>query len=63
MSKTSNVQDKSLVEAATAESGGGGVSLGKGAWDCDTNTEIPPEKEVRRERFKRSYTSYMYFVL
>lgn len=23
-----------------------GVSLGKGAWDCDKNIEIPPEKEV-----------------
>ena len=27
-------------------SGEGGVSLGKGAWDCDLNCEIPPEKEV-----------------
>lgn len=26
--------------------GGGGVSLGKGAWDCDTNSEIPPEREA-----------------
>eukprot|EP00798_Chlamydomonas_sp_ICE-L_P021027 gene21027-27896_t len=25
---------------------GEGVSLGKGAWDCDTNKEIPPEKEA-----------------
>lgn len=25
---------------------GGAVSLGKGAWDCDTNSEIPPEKEA-----------------
>lgn len=24
------------------------MSLGKGAWDCDANKEIPPEKEVRR---------------
>ena len=23
------------------------VSLGKGAWDCDLNVAIPPEKEVR----------------
>lgn len=23
-----------------------GVSLGKGAWDCDANSEIPPEKEA-----------------
>ena len=26
-----------------------GISLGKGAWDCDKNIEIPPEKEVRSE--------------
>lgn len=25
---------------------GAGVSLGKGAWDCDRNCKIPPEKEV-----------------
>ncbi len=25
-----------------------GVALGKGAWDCDNNCLIPPEKEVRR---------------
>lgn len=24
-----------------------GLSLGKGAWDCDLNVAIPPEKEVR----------------
>ncbi len=23
-----------------------GVSLGKGAWDCDAMVAIPPEKEV-----------------
>ena len=23
-----------------------GVSLGKGAWDCDNNCEIPPEREA-----------------
>eukprot|EP00887_Chlorella_sp_A99_P005694 scaffold1.g5694.t1 len=40
--------DKALVagEDAGGGGGGGGVSLGKGAWDCDTNTEIPPEKEA-----------------
>ena len=24
----------------------GGAALGKGAWDCDANKLIPPEKEV-----------------
>lgn len=24
-----------------------GVSLGKGAWDCDAMVAIPPEKEVQ----------------
>lgn len=37
--------DRALV-AGEEGGGGGGVSLGKGAWDCDTNSEIPPEKEV-----------------
>ena len=26
------------------------ISLGKGAWDCDLNVAIPPEKEVRSAR-------------
>ncbi|GFH06611.1 uncharacterized protein HaLaN_01271 [Haematococcus lacustris] len=26
--------------------GGSGVAMGKGAWDCDTNRLIPPEKEA-----------------
>lgn len=30
--------DKALVAGEEAGGGGGGVSLGKGAWDCDTNT-------------------------
>lgn len=36
--------EKALVESGGG--GGGGVSLGKGAWDCDDCCEIPPEKEV-----------------
>jgi hypothetical protein len=32
-----------MAEAAGTDTG---VSLGKGAWDCDNNCEIPPEKEV-----------------
>jgi hypothetical protein len=24
-----------------------GVALGKGAWDCDRNCEIPVDKEVK----------------
>ena len=39
-------QSKTAVVAADASGGGGGVSLGKGAWDCDRNVEIPPEAEV-----------------
>ena len=30
--------DKALVAGEEGGAGGGGVSLGKGAWDCDTNT-------------------------
>ena len=38
-------EDKAL---AGGEAGGGGsVALGKGAWDCDQNCEIAPEKEVK----------------
>ena len=38
-------EEAALLETAAA-SGGAGVSLGKGAWDCDNKCEIPPEKEV-----------------
>lgn len=30
--------EEKAVVAAEEGSGGGAVSLGKGAWDCDTNT-------------------------
>lgn len=43
MAKT---DEKAVVVGEEAAGGGGGVSLGKGAWDCDTNSEIPPEKEA-----------------
>lgn len=36
-----------VVAAEPSAGGGGGVSLGKGAWDCDNNVEIPAETEVR----------------
>jgi hypothetical protein len=36
MSKPAN--EKALVAGEEGGGGGGGVSLGKGAWDCDTNT-------------------------
>ena len=39
-------EDAGLLETAAAGAGAG-VSLGKGAWDCDRRCEIPPEKEVR----------------
>jgi len=38
--------DAKAIVAGGEDGGGAGVSLGKGAWDCDTNTEIPPEKEA-----------------
>eukprot|EP00775_Hariotina_reticulata_P011179 gene11179-11329_t len=34
-----------MAEAAAGQQDAG-VSLGKGAWDCDYNREIPPEKEA-----------------
>lgn len=38
---------KDVVATEPAAGGaGGGVSLGKGAFDCDNNVEIPPESEV-----------------
>ena len=44
------VEDKKQQQIEVAggqqQQDGGAVSLGKGAWDCDTNTEIPPEKEA-----------------
>lgn len=39
-------EEKAIVAGEEAGGGGGGVSLGKGAWDCDSNSEIPPEKEA-----------------
>ena len=39
--------EPSLAEAAGEAAAQGGVSLGKGAWDCDRKREIPPEKEVK----------------
>ncbi len=50
---------KDAVATDTA-GGGGGISLGKGAWDCDRNVEIPPEVEVRA---KRDLTSGICVVL
>ena len=39
-------QTKKDAVASDTAGGGGGISLGKGAWDCDRNVEIPPEAEV-----------------
>ena len=42
-------QSKPAPSMAESEVGAAtGVSLGKGAWDCDRRAEIPPEREVRR---------------
>jgi hypothetical protein len=37
-----------IVKASesTAATTAAPVSLGKGAWDCDNNCEIPPDKEA-----------------
>ncbi len=47
-------QSKKDAVATDTAGGGGGISLGKGAWDCDRNVEIPPEAEVRAERGLKS---------
>ena len=36
------------------------VSLGKGAWDCDLNVAIPPEKEVRSAEMCRMQHKAVY---
>ena len=43
-------QSKNYAVATDTAGGGGGISLDKGAWDCDWNVEIPPEAEIRAER-------------
>lgn len=43
-------QSKKDAVATDTAGGGGAISLGKGAWDCDRNVGIPPEAEVRAER-------------
>ena len=40
-------EEKATVEDSHVNAASG-VSLGKGAWDCDTRTAIPPEKEVAK---------------
>lgn len=40
---------RGVVEAGNkgdSGGGGGGLSLGKGAWDCDAKQEIPADKEA-----------------
>ena len=37
-----------ITEQRDSAAATGGGTLGKGAWDCDTNTEIPPTKEARQ---------------
>ena len=48
LEKMTEVQKQQQIEVAGGQQqdGGASVSLGKGAWDCDTNSEIPPEKEA-----------------
>lgn len=53
MAQQKDTKDVAATDAA-AGGGGGGVSLGKGAWDCDNNVAIPPEAEV---------SSYLFVVI
>ena len=44
-----NAEEAALSAAAgggDTGTAGGGVSLGKGAWDCDEKCEIPADKEA-----------------
>jgi hypothetical protein len=43
----SDAKELGIAPATAGTGGGAAVSLGKGAWDCDANREIPPEKEAR----------------
>ena len=40
--------EQGVIAAASA----GGNSAGKGAWDCDNNKEIPPNKEARAQALR-----------
>ncbi len=42
-----DAKELGITPASAGTGTGGSVSLGKGAWDCDANREIPPEKEAR----------------
>ena len=46
---------KSFMEDSAAQPAS--VSLGKGAWDCDLNVAIPPEKEVAFLRHMSDHAS------
>ncbi len=46
----SDAKELGIAPATAGTGGGAAVSLGKGAWDCDANREIPPEKEARPPR-------------
>jgi len=47
---------RSIMEDSAAQPAS--VSLGKGAWDCDLNVAIPPEKEVIFLRHMSDHDSY-----
>lgn len=46
----SSMADVAIPLASEDPTSLSGVALGKGAWDCDKNCEIPPELEVCRLR-------------
>jgi len=49
----SDAKELGITPASAGTGTGGSVSLGKGAWCCDSNREIPPDKEVRLASSRR----------
>ena len=56
-SARSGERKSSNSPATRVLAGDAGVSLGKGAWDCDAKCVIPPELEVKPGSITRQLTS------
>lgn len=52
--KSININFDEALEMEGQAQTSSGVSLGKGAWDCDAMVAIPPEKEVHCNNFSRT---------